>query len=57
MEAHGTYTTSHPAPPDFFITAINASVHHVALCISAAYVVSFFIFAVIWWLVVQYVLP
>lgn len=41
--------------PDFFITAINASVFHVAMCISAAYVISFFIFAVIWWLVVQYV--
>lgn len=40
---------------DFFITAINASVQHVALSISAVYVVSFFIFAVIWWLVVQYV--
>lgn len=46
-------TTAHRS--DFFITAINASVYHVALSVSAAYVAIFFIFAAIWWLVVQYV--
>lgn len=51
-----THTHSHSThPTDFFITAINSSVQHVALCICAAYIISFLLFAVIWWGVVLYV--